>query len=105
MLQCRPVGSAAEPNRIMLVVNVVFVAGKSPFGQENGDDHLGLGSDSLDQTVPSLGSPGRAGSPTSQISGSHTERYSRKVFVGGLPPDIDEGQFKVNHLFSNATFV
>ena len=21
-----------------------------------------------------------------------TERYSRKVFVGGLPPDIDEGK-------------
>lgn len=21
------------------------------------------------------------------------ERYSRKVFVGGLPPDIDEGSF------------
>jgi len=22
------------------------------------------------------------------------ERFSRKVFVGGLPPDIDEGEFK-----------
>ena len=23
--------------------------------------------------------------------GDHSERFSRKVFVGGLPPDIDEG--------------
>lgn len=22
-------------------------------------------------------------------------RYSRKVFVGGLPPDIDEGKFQI----------
>lgn len=24
-------------------------------------------------------------------NGERVERYSRKVFVGGLPPDIDEG--------------
>jgi hypothetical protein len=41
---------------------------------------------SLDQTVPSLGSPVN----TSPI-GERVERFSRKVFVGGLPPDIDEG--------------
>lgn len=38
---------------------------------------------------PPLSSPSRS-SPHSQ--GSETgERFSRKVFVGGLPPDIDEG--------------
>ncbi|KAB1259958.1 Cytoplasmic polyadenylation element-binding protein 4 [Camelus dromedarius] len=26
-------------------------------------------------------------------NGERVERYSRKVFVGGLPPDIDEGIF------------
>lgn len=25
-------------------------------------------------------------------NGERVERYSRKVFVGGLPPDIDEGK-------------
>ncbi|XP_062533154.1 translational regulator orb2-like [Armigeres subalbatus] len=35
------------------------------------------------------GSPARS-SPHSNGSES-TERFSRKVFVGGLPPDIDEG--------------
>jgi hypothetical protein len=25
------------------------------------------------------------------VSGDTGERFSRKVFVGGLPPDIDEG--------------
>jgi hypothetical protein len=43
----------------------------------------------LPQPAPPLSSPSRS-SPHSQ--GSETgERYSRKVFVGGLPPDIDEG--------------
>lgn len=36
------------------------------------------------------GSPARS-SPTSGGSEPSTERFSRKVFVGGLPPDIDEG--------------
>ena len=36
------------------------------------------------------GSPARS-SPTSGGSEPGTERFSRKVFVGGLPPDIDEG--------------
>lgn len=27
----------------------------------------------------------------SHQNGERVERYSRKVFVGGLPPDIDEG--------------
>lgn len=36
-----------------------------------------------------IGSPARS-SPHSQGS-DNGERFSRKVFVGGLPPDIDEG--------------
>lgn len=32
-------------------------------------------------------------SPTRCQNGERIERYSRKVFVGGLPPDIDEGQY------------
>ena len=38
-------------------------------------------------------------SPRSHSSGNYDsdkERFSRKVFVGGLPPDIDEGE---PHLF------
>lgn len=31
-------------------------------------------------------------SPTRCQNGERMERYSRKVFVGGLPPDIDEGK-------------
>lgn len=39
---------------------------------------------------PSL-TPG-LNSPTRCQNGERMERYSRKVFVGGLPPDIDEGE-------------
>ena len=42
----------------------------------------------IDQIVPSIWS--LSCSPTSDLP-DHIERYSRKVFVGGLPPDIDEG--------------
>lgn len=41
----------------------------------------------------SMGSPARS-SPQSQGS-EVTERFSRKVFVGGLPPDIDEGKWQM----------
>lgn len=49
-----------------------------PFGEdESGDQGLaGLGSA---HCFPHL-------------NGERVERYSRKVFVGGLPPDIDEGK-------------
>lgn len=39
-----------------------------------------------DQGLAGLGSPHFA-----HQNGERIERYSRKVFVGGLPPDIDEG--------------
>ncbi|XP_071480095.1 LOW QUALITY PROTEIN: cytoplasmic polyadenylation element-binding protein 3-like [Diadema antillarum] len=53
------------------------------------------GSDNLlddgrhDQIVPSLNSPGHISPRSVDYPG---ERYSRKVFVGGLPPDIDEDE-------------
>lgn len=46
---------------------------------------------------PSL-TPG-LNSPTRCQNGERMERYSRKVFVGGLPPDIDEGKRRI-HAFS-----
>lgn len=45
-----------------------------------------------------LGSPARS-SPHSQGS-DNGERFSRKVFVGGLPPDIDEGKFLLSYFTS-----
>lgn len=39
-----------------------------------------------DQGLAGLGSP-----HFQHQNGERVERYSRKVFVGGLPPDIDEG--------------
>ena len=44
-------------------------------------------------TSPSTGSSSRTPSPFGAASAfAMTESYSRKVFVGGLPPDIDEGK-------------
>lgn len=37
-------------------------------------------------------------------NGERVERYSRKVFVGGLPPDIDEGIFRKDCLEQHATW-
>lgn len=56
---------------------------------------------------PSL-TPG-LNSPTRCQNGERMERYSRKVFVGGLPPDIDEGKkgiliIRRIHLESTVTF-
>ena len=45
-----------------------------------------------DQGLAGLGSP----HCFPHQNGERVERYSRKVFVGGLPPDIDEG--KVNYI-------
>lgn len=41
-----------------------------------------------DQGLAGLGSP----HCFPHQNGERIERYSRKVFVGGLPPDIDEGK-------------
>lgn len=51
------------------------------------DDNL------LDDGHGNQGVPGVLGSPNCypHQNGERIERFSRKVFVGGLPPDIDEG--------------
>lgn len=51
----------------------------------------------------SMGSPARS-SPQSQGS-EVTERFSRKVFVGGLPPDIDEGKCAIHKTFFSVFFL
>ena len=66
-----------------------LIAGKQIYGFP--DRNLMLDDDSLDQTVASLTA---RGSP----QGERIERFSRKVFVGGLPPDIDEGKIKPSKL-------
>nr|CAD7393606.1 unnamed protein product [Timema cristinae] len=90
--------SAVELNTTSALANYATEAGKSPFfpGLE---DQAALLEDPTVHLVDSqvmpppsqpLNSPSRS-SPHSQ--GSETgERYSRKVFVGGLPPDIDEDE-------------
>ncbi|XP_052428594.1 cytoplasmic polyadenylation element-binding protein 3 isoform X1 [Carassius gibelio] len=55
----------------------------SLFPFEDGFLDDGLGDHPL---TPGLSSPGRC------QNGERMERYSRKVFVGGLPPDIDEDE-------------
>lgn len=63
--------------------------GKVPHFMFNDDPNGQLADDgTLDQTVPNLGSPVNTSPGSERI-----ERFSRKVFVGGLPPDIDEGEF------------
>lgn len=47
-----------------------------------------LGGSGLDHGLPPFGMP--LMSPMYGMHADRTERYSRKVFVGGLPPDIDE---------------
>lgn len=63
----------------------------SLFPMEDGfpDDERG------EQSLPGLGSP----HCFPHQNGERVERYSRKVFVGGLPPDIDEGNLFLNFLF------
>ncbi|CAB1324923.1 unnamed protein product [Coregonus sp. 'balchen'] len=52
------------------------------------EDERSFGEDeSGDQGLPGLGSA----HCFPHLNGERVERYSRKVFVGGLPPDIDEG--------------
>uniref|UniRef100_UPI003590087F cytoplasmic polyadenylation element-binding protein 2-like isoform X2 n=1 Tax=Myxine glutinosa TaxID=7769 RepID=UPI003590087F len=68
--------------------NLLSLNGRSSlFPLEDGFLDDGHGDQSA---ASSLSSPSRC-SPRSQ-NGEHGERYSRKVFVGGLPPDIDEDE-------------
>lgn len=58
-------------------------------GAGDAPDHLKVDGQVLPPPNAPLGSPGSRSSPHSQGSDTN-ERFSRKVFVGGLPPDIDE---------------
>lgn len=77
--------------------------GKSFFGNFGTYDSSRLFNDGLvdpfDQMVPTSMSPlsSRVSSLRTHSSSSDfgTQVYSRKVFVGGLPPDIDEGLLSV----------
>jgi len=83
----------------VIILTIFWFPGKSPFFQTL-EDQTGLlddsGSHLIDTSVQALTSPSRS-SPHSQGSES-SERFSRKVFVGGLPPDIDEGSFNIHIL-------
>ncbi|KAF0039544.1 hypothetical protein F2P81_007779 [Scophthalmus maximus] len=65
------------------------------------EDERSFGEDeSGDQGLPGLGSA----HCFPHLNGERVERYSRKVFVGGLPPDIDEDEItasfrRFGHLF------
>lgn len=112
--------SLKTPLTFLLKICLIWcVSGKSPFftgldetggallddGSHGGLGGLGLGPHTglvgeaggpqgMPNSAQPLSSPSRS-SPHSQ--GSETgERFSRKVFVGGLPPDIDEGIFACN---------
>lgn len=76
-------------NGVLVLIHDSFFVDKSPFGILNSPD----GSLSLDQIVPNFASPISQLSPGLSLIQPRMERYSRKVFVGGLPPDIDEGLF------------
>lgn len=77
---------------ILISFNILFHPGHSSlFPVEDGflDDGRG------DQTLHSgLSSP----HCFPHQNGERVERYSRKVFVGGLPPDIDEGRVTILEL-------
>lgn len=74
-----------------LPTGTCFVFFFSPTGRSSLfpiDDNL------LDDGHGNQGVPGVLGSPNCypHQNGERIERFSRKVFVGGLPPDIDEGE-------------
>lgn len=75
-----------EPHAIL---SFHFLAGK-PFLQ-GFDEHISEEAGFVDNSTLPIGSPARS-SPHSD----NGERFSRKVFVGGLPPDIDEGKMSLH---------
>lgn len=76
-------------NFYLIFFIIISIAGKPYF--QGLDDHITEETGGfVDGTNLPLSSPARS-SPHSQGS-EVIERYSRKVFVGGLPPDIDEGK-------------
>lgn len=74
---------------MMMRLSSFSVGHSSLFPME--DDRGGFGEEDRGDGVGGLGSP--HGFP--HQNGERIERYSRKVFVGGLPPDIDEGMERI----------
>lgn len=68
-------------------LSILLIPGKPFYQNEEQTEESG---GFLDGNNLQIGSPARS-SPHSQGS-DNGERFSRKVFVGGLPPDIDEGK-------------
>lgn len=75
---------------LLKIVFFFLCIGKSPFFTGLEDNHL-LEDGHLEQIVPSLNSSLLC--PPKSPGNDTGERFSRKVFVGGLPPDIDEGLY------------
>lgn len=73
---------------LLLTFLVFFIFSGKPFYQN--EDQPEESGGFLEGNNIQIGSPARS-SPHSQGS-DNGERFSRKVFVGGLPPDIDEGE-------------
>lgn len=69
---------------------IIFIIAGKPFFPGLEDHIKEEAGGFVDGPVLPIGSPARS-SPQSQGS-EVSERFSRKVFVGGLPPDIDEGK-------------
>ena len=72
---------------------IFYLAGKASYVIE---DTI-LDDNGIDQSVHSLAGTSRS-SPSSQGI-DRIEKFSRKVFVGGLPPDIDEGMLNILILY------
>ncbi|XP_041947783.1 cytoplasmic polyadenylation element-binding protein 4b isoform X3 [Alosa alosa] len=103
----------AEQDTLKGRLGFTHPAGDSPlpinarnYGRRRGHSSLfpmedGFGEDERgEQSLPGLGSP----HCFPHQNGERVERYSRKVFVGGLPPDIDEDEItasfrRFGHLF------
>lgn len=77
----------------MTLINCLQLTGKPYYSRI--EDHIAEESSGYDGLAIQIGSPARS-SPQSQSSDMN-ERFSRKVFVGGLPPDIDEGIINIWH--------
>lgn len=87
-LSSLPLSNALSPS---VLVGVLSSGRSCLFPFEDGFLDDGHGDPSL---TPGLNSPTRC------QNGERMERYSRKVFVGGLPPDIDEGELLPCYLFA-----
>lgn len=81
-------------------------AGKLPFGLVDNNGSMSGGASgsetlSIEKQLALSGCGFTSANLAAAVSAAGLDRvevYSRKVFVGGLPPDIDEGQLIVDGL-------